>query len=195
MKIYFHFSELVLANTYLIGNEETGEAIIVDPCKITYKIIDQIEKNKFTLKAVFITRNHNRYNENGLKTILKIYPSNVYAWDDVVDGIKTTALKSDGLMSVAGFEVNYYSIHGNALIFQINNIAFTGSAISAGMIAKTSSIYALKNIRAGLKNKLLNQKKEVLIMPAFGPPTSISIEQNFNMDVLKELYFKKESLF
>ncbi len=105
MKVYFHFSSSVFANTYLIGNEITKEAIIIDPCKITETLINQIEKNNFKLTAAFITHNHYSSNENGLKTILKIYSPAVYAGDSLVDNIKTNALHGDGMIDIAGFKV------------------------------------------------------------------------------------------
>lgn len=195
MKVYFHFSPSVFANSYLIGNEQTKEALIIDPCKITYKIIDQIETNGFDLKAVLITRSHDRSNENGTKTILKIYPSAVYAENSDIDGIKTQILKGDGIIDAAGFKIKYFSIQGHAVIFQIENIIFSGEALSAGMIQKMPGLYALKNLKTNLQNKIMAQADETIIMPAFGPPTSVRAEKQFNKFLIEDTESKKENFF
>lgn len=195
MKVYFHFSPSVFANSYLIGNEQTKEALIIDPCKITYKIIDQIETNGFDLKAVLITCSHDRSNENGTKTILKIYPSAVYAENSDIDGIKTQTLKGDGIIDAAGFKIKYFSIQGHAVIFQIENIIFSGEALSAGMIQKMPGLYALKNLKTNLQNKIMAQADETIIMPAFGPPTSVRAEKQFNKFLIEDTESKKENFF
>ena len=42
MKVYFHLSIEGFSNCYVVVNEETKEAIIIDPGVITKEIIEQI---------------------------------------------------------------------------------------------------------------------------------------------------------
>ena len=44
MKVYFNLSIEGFSNCYVVVNEETKEAIIIDPGVITKEIIEQIEK-------------------------------------------------------------------------------------------------------------------------------------------------------
>ncbi|AGT44776.1 hypothetical protein [Treponema pedis] len=188
MKIYFHFAPSVFANTYLIGNENTKEALIIDPCKITEVLIGQIEKNNFNLSAVFITRNHRKSNENGLKTILKIYSPDVYAGNPLIDNVKTIALRGDGVTEAAGFQVKYFFIPGHAAdsyMFQIENTVFIGASLSAGMMGKTSNIYAAKNLQSNLQKKLMSLSDDTIIMPAYGPPSTVGAERKFNSGLFK----------
>lgn len=194
MKIYFHFAPSVFANSYLIGNENTKEAVIIDPCKITNTLINQIEKNEFKLSAIFITRNHRRSNENGVKTILKIYKPAVYAGETVVDGVKTNALHGDGIIKTAGFTVKYFFIPGHAsdsYMFQIENTVFIGASLSAGMMGKTSNIYAAKNLQTNLQEKLMSMPDATIIMPAYGPPSTVGLERKFNGGLFKILDHKR----
>ena len=46
MKIYHHLDFAKLTNCYLIVNEITKEALIIDPCKISNDLIAQIENSK-----------------------------------------------------------------------------------------------------------------------------------------------------
>ena len=71
MKIYFHLNIGGFSNCYIIENELTKEAIIIDPGKITDDIIKRIEDESYKLAGVFITHNHGSH-VHGLKTLRKI---------------------------------------------------------------------------------------------------------------------------
>ena len=72
MKIYFHLNIGGFSNCYIIENEFTKEAIVIDPGKITDDIIKRIEDESYKLTGVFITHNHGSH-VHGLKTLRKIY--------------------------------------------------------------------------------------------------------------------------
>ena len=55
MKVYFHFNIDGFSNCYVVTNEKTMEALIIDPGKITKEILEQIENGPFDLTAVLIT--------------------------------------------------------------------------------------------------------------------------------------------
>ena len=52
MKVYFHLNLGGFSNCYIVVNEKTSEAIIIDPGKITEEIISRIEDNHLKLVAV-----------------------------------------------------------------------------------------------------------------------------------------------
>ena len=72
MKVYFHFNIDGFSNCYVVTNEKTMEALIIDPGKITKEILEQIENGPFDLTAVLITHKHKspRY----MQLILKLPP-------------------------------------------------------------------------------------------------------------------------
>lgn len=80
MKIYFHLNIEGFSNAYLIVNPEEKSALIIDPGKVTIKMIEQIEQEKYTLDAVLITHNHASHTM-GLNTLQKIYTPKIYAAD------------------------------------------------------------------------------------------------------------------
>lgn len=183
MKVYLHFSPQVFANTYLIGNEITKEAVIIDPAKITEKIINQIEKNEFALKAVLLTHNLENPYERGLKTILKIYNPKVYAGSCFSEDITINTLRGDGCIDLAGYPVRYFAIPAHSsysYMFQIENILFTGASISAGMIGQTYVSKTLQNI---LKIKLTTMDDNLVVMPFYGPPSSVKLERKYNISI------------
>ena len=189
MKVYLHFSPQVFANTYLIGNEITKEAVIIDPAKITEKIINQIEKNEFALNAVLLTHNLENPYERGLKTILKIYNPKVYAGSCFSEDITINILRGDGCIDLAGYPVRYFAIPAHSsysYMFQIENMVFTGTSLSAGMIGQTSNMYAERTLRNILKTKLMCFEDNLIIMPFYGPPTSIGVERKYNASFFQD---------
>ena len=80
MKVYFHFNIDGFSNCYVVTNEKTMEALIIDPGKITKEILEQIENGPFDLTAVLITHKHKSH-VRGLETLRKIYKPKVYAAD------------------------------------------------------------------------------------------------------------------
>lgn len=189
MKVYLHFSPQLFANTYLIGNEITKDAVIIDPAKITEKMIYQIEQNEFNLKAVLLTHNLESPYETGLNTILKIYSPKVYAGSCFSENVTINTLRGDGCIDLAGYPVRYFAIPAHSsysYMYQIENIVFTGTSLSAGMIGETSNTYAERTLRNILNTKLMSLEDNLIIMPFYGPPSSVRTERKFNASFFQD---------
>ena len=79
MRIYSHFVSGHLINQYLIVNDENKEAVMIDAPDLDGNMIEIIEKNHFTLKALLITHSHEAHIKS-LGTIYKIYNPTLYAY-------------------------------------------------------------------------------------------------------------------
>lgn len=190
MKIYYHVNPQGFSNTYIITNEKSKEAIIIDPGQMNEEIIAQIESNGLKLTSVLITHNHPSH-VNGLKTMLKIYSPKIYGADWEIAGKETTVLNGDGKMRLAGMTVHYMTLPGHtadSMIYKIGNVLFTGDTISAGEIGSTNSSYSSHILRRNINEKILSQQENTVIMPGHGPPTSVVAERNFNMAIQKSLF-------
>lgn len=182
MKVYFHLSIDGFSNCYVITNETTKEAIIIDPGVVTKEIIEQIEREKYKLVGVLITHNHSSH-VRGLRTLRKIYSPVIYAADYEVAGSDTFLLKGDGIIRVAGLSVGYMSIIGHtndSLVYKIGQILFTGDVLTAGLVGSTNSSYSKKSLLSNIRSKILSQQTDILVMPGHGPPTTVVAERNFN---------------
>lgn len=182
MKVYFHLNIDNFSNSYLITNEETREALIVDPCRVTNELLKQIEAGPFDLAAVLITNSHSSH-LRGLSVLRKIYTPKIYAADYEVAGSETSVLKDDGVLTIAGLQVGYLSVPGHSadsIVYKIGQLLFSGDTITAGMIGDTDSNYAKRTLIAGVESKILSQLEELIIMPGNGPPSSIGAERKFN---------------
>ncbi len=185
MKIYFYMNFESFSNCYLVANEETKQALIIDPAKISENIINQIEDYGYTLCAALITHNHSGHTR-GLLTLKKIYDIDVFAADPEIVADSTTIIKGDGTLHAAGFDVDFFSLPGHSsdsMVYKIGNVLFTGDTINAGVIGLTTSNYSRILLVAGIKSKILTHSDDTIIMPGHGPMTSVGAEKNFNIDL------------
>ena len=166
MKVYFHLNLEGFSNCYVIVNEDSREALIVDPGQITNEIINHIEIGGYKLTGVLISHNHGSH-VAGLETLRKIYNPKVYAADWEVAQNDTIVLKDDGL------------VH-DSMVYKIGNILFTGDCLSAGKIGSASSKFSERNLIKNIEQKILSQTDDTVIMPGHGPPTTVGTEREFN---------------
>jgi len=184
MKIYHHLDFAKLTNCYLVVNEVTKQALIIDPCKISNALIAQIERENYDLVAVLITHKHSNH-YRGLKTLRKIYDFYVYAADnELANGM--TILKDEGVKKIAGLDVEYFSLPGHSadsIVYKINNVLFTGDVIFAGTIGSSSCAYTKRHLCNGIMSKIFTMNDDTVIMPGHGPMTSVGVEKQFNLDL------------
>lgn len=182
MKIYFHLNAGGFSNCYVVVNEKTSEAIIIDPGKITEEIISQLEEKHLDLVAVLITHNHGSH-VHGLKTLQKIYSPKIYAADWEVAQNNTTVLSGDGKITIAKMVVKYMSVPGHtsdSIVFEIGNVLFTGDVLAAGEIGSTNSSYSEFILKSNLEQKIFSQQDSTVVMPGHGPPTTLEAVKMFN---------------
>ena len=187
MKVYFHLNLEGFSNCYIVVNESTSEAIIVDPGKITEEIISRIEDNHLKLSAVLITHNHGSH-AGGLHTLRKIYSPKIFAADWEVAGQDTTVISGDGTIKIAKMLVKYMSLPGHtsdSVVYEIGNILFTGDILSAGEIGSTNSSYSEYILKSNIEKKIFSQQDNVILMPGHGPPTTLGAVKAFTADFKK----------
>lgn len=175
MKIYFHLNEGGFSNCYLVVNEISNKAIIIDPGKITKEIIARIEDNHLNLAAVLITHNHGSH-ADGLRTLRKIYSPKVFAADWAVAANDTTVITGDGTTEIEGIQVSYLTIPGHtsdSVIYGIGSILFTGDVLLSGEIGKTNSSYSEYILRSNIEHKIFSQLESTILMPGHGPPSTL----------------------
>lgn len=187
MKIYFHLCLEEFTNCYVVVNDNplVKEALIIDPGKISPEILSQIEDGGYKLTAVLITHNHSNH-VHGLKTLTKIYNPLIYAADYDVAGCKTMVIRGDGSLTIAGLQVDYFSVPGHtadSLVFKIGNVLFTGDTITSGIIGETSGSYFKTMLCNNIEKKIFSQTDETVIMPGHGPPSTVATEKMFNLDI------------
>ena len=188
MKVYFHLNEGGFSNCYLVVNEISNQAIIIDPGKITKEIIARIEDNHLNLSAVLITHNHGSH-ADGLKTLRKIYSPKVFAADWTVAANDTTVITGDGTTQIEGMQVSYLTIPGHTSdsVYKIGSILFTGDVLLSGEIGKTNSSYSEYILRSNIEHKIFSQLDTTVLMPGHGPPSTLGAAKAiYNQNLTKK---------
>ncbi len=183
MKIYFHLNIDTFSNTYVVVDEHSKCAVIIDPGKPTNEVLKQIETDGYTLCAALITHNHED-NIRGLTTLRRIYDLRTYAADIDVACTAETTIKGEGILKFGGITVEYFSLPGHtadSIVYKIGTVLFTGDVISAGEIGSTSSSYANDLLCNGIQAKIFTQSDDTVIMPSRGPMTSVNAERMYNL--------------
>ncbi len=188
MKIYQHYSIYGFSNGYIVGNEDSNEAIIVDPAEVTTTMIDQLENHAFTVKAVLITHNH-IHHCRGLKTLMRIYQPTVFASNTKIFDIACRKVRDQDIFTEAGFKIRAIAVPGHSqdsIVYSIEDCLFTGDSLHAGVLGKTTSSFNAKALLERLKTKLSGLPEDTMIFPGHGPPSTLGTEMKFNLGLRKE---------
>lgn len=188
MKIYQHYSIYGFSNGYIVCNEDRSSAIIVDPAEVTTMMIEQIEHKSYSLDAVLITHNH-IHHCRGLKTLMRIYAPVVYASNTRIFDIVCRKVRDRDVFEEAGFTVRAMAMPGHSqdsIVYDIGFCLFTGDALHAGVIGKTTSSFNAKALYERLDAKLRDYPDDTLIFPGHGPPSTLGTEKKFNIGLNAE---------
>ncbi len=181
MKVYFHLNLGGFSNCYVVVNEMTKDAIIIDPGKVTDDLITQLEEVPYNVAGVLVTHNHGSH-VKGLKTLRKIYSPVILAADWEVAGDDTTVITGDGKIRIGGILVHYMALPGHtsdSMVYKIGNLLFTGDVLSAGKLGSTTSSYSKFILKSNIEKKILSQTEDTLVMPGHGPPSTIGALKQF----------------
>jgi glyoxylase-like metal-dependent hydrolase (beta-lactamase superfamily II) len=190
MKLYFQYCSYGFSNCYILGEDESGtgqhhSAIIIDPGSMEDNILQTIEDNNFSLKAVLITHDHINHVQ-GLRTLKRIYNADVYAVNQIIMDQKTTMVKDGDKINIAGFTVEVISIPGHSsdsAVFKIDAMLFTGDVLTAGLVGSTASAYGDATQMNKLRSRLLSLPGDYIVLPGHGPPSTLEAERRFNSDI------------
>ena len=183
MTVFFHYSLHGFANVYLVGNDATKEAVIVDPAAFTLGLLDFIEDKGYAVKAVLVTHNH-PHHVDGLQTLLRIYDADVYSSNSTIGNIPCRMVHDTESFTVCGLEVQSLSVPGHSsdsMVYRFDKIIFTGDALHAGLIGKTVSQYGNRLLKEQLVKKVLSLSDDCLVLPGHGPPSTIGAEKLYNL--------------
>lgn len=200
MRIYQHFSTVGFCNTYIIGNEDGSDAILIDPGQVNNDLITMIESHKFNLKTVLLTHRHESHSK-GVKTLLKIYQPTIFAFASSVYDFpvipledkmynKETLAELKFSFECSGIEVEAIHLPGHcidSIVWKIGHALFTGDTLLASRIGSTPG-YMERSLLINLINqKLMCLDDNFLVFPGHGAPTTILCEKNFNSDLNDEI--------
>ena len=182
MKFFSLFSRLGFSNTYLIGPDAGGAAFLVDPGVFDAPLLQAIEENRLTVRAILITHAHNAH-INGVRGLLKVYDAEIYSNQPSVLDFPAHHVQEGDRLALGEFTVGVIETPGHSidsLCFVVDYLVFTGDTLFAGGIGTTRDGYARGLLLESIRRKLLSLGDEVLLFPGHGPPTKVGIEKLYN---------------
>jgi glyoxylase-like metal-dependent hydrolase (beta-lactamase superfamily II) len=165
------------------GAPSSGDLIIIDPGVMEEPMLNFIEKDHYTLRAVFLTHDHESHS-NGLRAIKRIYGGvDVYAAAPHVKEIKTNMVRDGDTVKIGEFTVKVISTPGHSadsVVFFIDHCLFSGDALVAGSLGSTASAYGAMRQISTIQNKIFSLPGNYIVFPGHGPPSSLEAERTFN---------------
>ena len=186
MRCFINFSLTGFSNSYLIGPDEGGDAIVIDPGEMNLKLLNLIEDNNFYIKHILITHNHKPH-VGGIRTLLKIYDANIYSASENISGYSSKVITPDSYLNLSGIKIKVMDFAGytkDSLIYKVGEMLFTGDTLSAGNIGEDENKETIKAIRESITSGIKDMDDCILVFPSHGPPSTIKAEKDFNPELL-----------
>lgn len=165
-----------------MGPQGGGDAILIDPAVVDLELITLIENNKFYIRHVLITHNHNSHTD-GITTLEKIYDFKIYSGLSPRTRKDNTILKDKQVLNFGDIRIQCIHVAGHSpdsFVYSVDNMLFTGDVLSAGVIGKAPSVQARVQLLKTIGKKILPLEGDPLIFPGHGPPSSLELEKQFN---------------
>jgi len=191
------------ANCYILADEKTKRAIIIDPGGEAKKILEVIKQNK--LKVIYIINTHAHIDHIGANDIIRentgasllIHSADAYLLKDMEMNLSTimneergpllppTRVLEDGdeiKVDQICLQVLHTPGHTpGSICLYVKDRVFAGDTIFAGGVGRVDLPGGnFTDLQNSIREKLLTLPKEVIVHPGHGPDTTIGKEKKSN---------------
>lgn len=191
MNFYAFFNVQGFGNSYLLGQPDTGEAILIDPGGINTQMIDLIEKNNLYIKYILATHDHDNH-VRAIPIFLKIYnDAQVLMATDRSQTHKHTQIKNGDAFEICKYQIKVIGVPGHSedsVMYKIDNMLFAGDALSCGRPGYAPTQEHCRQLDNYVRDRVNNMDENILVFPGHGPPSLIAAEKRYS------IFTKKRSL-
>ncbi len=179
--IVYHFCTIVNeANAYLLIDEHSKEALLIDVPAWTETMQKVLMEHQAKLVGVFITHDHYDHT-SGYGELCKAYPGIArYPKKEFFhnpDDERYNTIKvgnwTGKILSLPGHTPESAGLH-------IGKVVFTGDALFAGSVGGTISSFNAQQQVEYVRKNILTLPEETIVFTGHGPATSIKIEKEYN---------------
>lgn len=203
MKITTFVKGPIDANNYLLVDEETNEAVLIDCSSAEESYINEIKQSGVNLKYILLTHGHFDH-VLGVDKFKKVFGTDVYVSKEDLSQVK---LVPDMMQMFAGMvpvnisDINNFVADGDeffigktkikaiatpghtqgGICYFTGNSLFSGDTLFQGSVGRCDLLDGdFKQITESIKNKLFGLPDDVVVYPGHGPKTSIGYEKKYN---------------
>ncbi|MBP1744570.1 MAG: fold metallo-hydrolase [Firmicutes bacterium] len=183
------------ANCYIVMDEDSKEAAIIDPGGDADEIIEAADEMKADVKYVLMTHGH-RDHTGAASEVAEHYGSalGISAKDakvapaDFIEGKfykeAELSLKDGMVIKLGSRELKCIETPGHTsggVTFHIDGMLFTGDTLFSGSIGRTDLGGGdLFTIISSIKEKLMILNDDTIVLPGHGPQTTVKRERMSN---------------
>lgn len=189
-------------NCYILGDEKTKEAVVIDPGGDFELIEAHLKKLKLKTKYIILTHGHVDH-IGALSQLRKATEAEILIHSkdsdmlydpnqnlSIFSGDQTISIKADSLLEEGEIiqcgEIKLEVLHtpghtAGGISLLTDKMIFTGDALFCGSIGRTDfpgSSY--KDLISSIKDKLLSKGDDFVIYPGHGPSSTIGEERKNN---------------
>lgn len=192
----------IVANCYILGCEETKEAVVVDPGDETGKILMSLADSGLKVKYIINTHGHfdhvggNKKLKDATGADILIHPLDAPMLDQLSASAANWGLSADDSPPPdrtveEGDEISFGNITlkvihtpghtPGGVSFHTNGYVFVGDTLFESSIGRTDFPGgSFETLISSIKNKLFTLEDDVQVFTGHGPATTIGREKQFN---------------
>jgi glyoxylase-like metal-dependent hydrolase (beta-lactamase superfamily II) len=180
MRLYSHFAVDTLTNTYLVGPDGGGDAVLIDPSSFDGQLLELIERSRYYVRNVLLTHS-NEEHLSGLRALRRVYDCTIYSASERVLGFTTQRVSDNEVLDVCCGDVRAISLPGHgtgSIAYYGSGFLFSGEAMSAAECGAVLNPYAKAVLLTNVTEKVLTLPDETVILPSVGPPSTVRLERD-----------------
>lgn len=202
MKIKHFVVGMISTNCYMVINEETKEAVVIDPAQRPKQMLEYAKENEIDVKAILLTHGHFDH-IMGIDDFLKEYDIPVYVHEDDKETMEDSSLnlsrtysfsdsvylKDGDVLRLAGMEFKVIHTPGHTpgcacYYMESEKVLFSGDTLFEMSVGRTDfPNSSTKDLVRSVREKLFVLPDDVLVLPGHMGDTSIGYEKLHNMYV------------
>jgi hydroxyacylglutathione hydrolase len=182
VKFFSLFSPVGFSNSYLLGPDGGGDALLVDPGAFDVQLLQAVEGSGLSVRFIFITHAHDSH-IHAVRSLLKVYRAEVFSNQPSVLDFPARHVGDGDDVPAGSFTVRVLETPGHSIdsvCFLVGSMLFTGDALSAGAVGSTRTGYARGVLLSSIRKKILPLPDRTLVFPGHGPPSRVGIERAHN---------------
>ena len=175
-------------NCYVVGCEETKEAVVIDPGleteRETEEILNFIKQNSFHIKYIINTHGHPDHIA-GNAIMKKATGAPILIHENDAERVQADRKLRDGdVLQVGAFKLVVLHTPGHTkdgISLLGDNVVFTGDTLFPGSVGRTDFPGgSFEELMRSIKTKLLCLPDSFKVYPGHYPPTTIGEEKRHN---------------
>lgn len=200
MKVEIFVTGIISTNCYVVSNEETKEAVIIDPAACPKKLTGYIEEEGLEVTAVLLTHGHFDH-MMGVQELVDRYQVPVYvheaekelignpqlnlsaSYTNGVTFTKGTYVKDKEVLFLAGYD--FLVLHtpghtqgGVCYYVESEHVLFSGDTLFCNSVGRTDfPTSSMSDLIRSIREKLLPMPDETIIYPGHMGATTIGNER------------------